>query len=281
MLEQLIESKNNVKETAKRAKFLGTTTVLILSLAFSGVLWSLFAKNISMSGDQFEISAMIAPVPIPENKPQPIEPKQEQPKNAPKDQTDVPTRQTNTLRIEESPIVPKEISTAPNTQKARPSQPFNITRGAEKDVSSSNYSADDRGDSSAPNGLGGKVNSNDSKPIETTPPPPPPPQIAKKPVEKTPEKPRVITGGVLNGQAVSLPKPIYSAAAKAINASGTVQVQILVDESGKVVSATAVSGHPLLKIEAEKAAKLARFSPTLLSNQPVKVTGIIVYNFTK
>lgn len=280
MLEQLIESKNNVKETAKRAKFLGTTSVLVVSLAFSGILWSLFAKNVAMRGDQFEISAMVAPVPIPENKPQPIEPKQEPPKNAPKIQSDVPTRRTNTLRIDENPIAPKEISTTPNTEKARPNQSFKITRGDEKDVYKSSFSAEDRNSNSSSNGLGNKINSNDSKPIETTPPPPLPP-IAKN---AEPEKTKVqqkISGGVLNGKAEVLPKPVYSAAARAVNANGEVQVQITVDENGKVVSANAVSGHPLLKPEAEKAARGARFSPTLLSGQPVKVTGIIVYRFSK
>jgi len=40
-----------------------------------------------------------------------------------------------------------------------------------------------------------------------------------------------------------------------------------------------VSGHPLLRGAAEQAARGARFSPTLLSGQPVKVSGVITYNF--
>jgi protein TonB len=67
--------------------------------------------------------------------------------------------------------------------------------------------------------------------------------------------------------------------AKAARASGTVVVQITVDESGGVISAAAVSGHPLLRQAAVAAARQARFSPTLLSGQPVKVTGTITYNF--
>ena len=62
--------------------------------------------------------------------------------------------------------------------------------------------------------------------------------------------------------------------------SGAVTVQILLDETGKVISARAVSGHPLLQAAAVKAAYQARFSPTILSDQPVKVSGIITYNFT-
>jgi protein TonB len=56
-------------------------------------------------------------------------------------------------------------------------------------------------------------------------------------------------------------------------------VQILVDEQGRVVSAKATSGNPLLQAAAVQAAYRARFTPTLLSGQPVKVTGSITYNF--
>lgn len=86
--------------------------------------------------------------------------------------------------------------------------------------------------------------------------------------------------GVINGKATSLPKPIYSAAAKAVHASGQVSVKVVIDENGKVVSANAVSGHPLLKASAESAARNARFSPTLLSGSPIKISGTINYNFS-
>jgi TonB family protein len=90
---------------------------------------------------------------------------------------------------------------------------------------------------------------------------------------------KTISGGVLNGKAVSLPKPAYPQAARAVRASGAVNVQVTVDERGEVVSASAVSGHPLLRASAVQAARQAKFSPTLLSGKPVKVTGVIVYNF--
>ncbi|HEX8190279.1 MAG TPA: TonB family protein [Pyrinomonadaceae bacterium] len=90
---------------------------------------------------------------------------------------------------------------------------------------------------------------------------------------------KVISGGVLNGKAVSKPQPEYPPAARAAGASGTVTVQILVDEEGNVVSAAAVSGHPLLQQAAVAAAREAKFSPTLLSGQRVKVSGVVTYNF--
>ena len=90
---------------------------------------------------------------------------------------------------------------------------------------------------------------------------------------------RAISGGVLNDKAIELPQPAYPVAARAVRASGTVTVQVLVDKTGKVVSATAVSGHPLLRAAAVQAARNAKFKPTMLSGQPVKVTGVITYNF--
>jgi TonB family protein len=88
-----------------------------------------------------------------------------------------------------------------------------------------------------------------------------------------------VSGGVLNGKAISLPKPAYPAVARAGKASGVVQVTVLIDEDGNVVSARAVSGHPLLYAAAAGAARQAKFTPTKVAGQPVKVSGVIVYNF--
>jgi TonB family protein len=90
---------------------------------------------------------------------------------------------------------------------------------------------------------------------------------------------KTISGGVLNGKAISLPKPPYPPIAKQANASGTVVVQVLVDEEGNVVTARAVSGHPLLQTAAVTAARGAKFSPTKINGKPVKVSGVITYNF--
>jgi protein TonB len=88
-----------------------------------------------------------------------------------------------------------------------------------------------------------------------------------------------ISGGVLNGKAVRLVTPPYPAIAKAAHASGEVRVQVLIDENGNVTSAHAVSGHPLLQSSAVNAARASKFTPTTLSGQTVKVSGVIVYNF--
>jgi TonB family protein len=101
------------------------------------------------------------------------------------------------------------------------------------------------------------------------------------PAAPHPTKRRPISGGVLNGKAISLPQPEYPAEAKAAGAAGSVAVQVTIDEQGTVVSAQAVSGHPTLQQSAVNAALQARFTPTSLMGEPVKVTGVIVYNFAR
>jgi TonB family protein len=91
---------------------------------------------------------------------------------------------------------------------------------------------------------------------------------------------RPVSGGVLNGTAVNLPPPVYPEAAKRMRVGGIVSVQVVVDETGKVISAEATGGPPALREVAMQAALKARFSPTTLSGQPVKVTGLINYKFT-
>ncbi|MCU0240042.1 MAG: energy transducer TonB [Pyrinomonadaceae bacterium] len=91
---------------------------------------------------------------------------------------------------------------------------------------------------------------------------------------------KTVSGGVVNGKALDLVKPEYPPAAKAVKASGAVNVQVTIDEEGNVISASAISGHPLLRATSVSAALQSKFSPTTLQGQRVKVTGVIVYNFT-
>jgi TonB family protein len=104
--------------------------------------------------------------------------------------------------------------------------------------------------------------------IESEPPPPAPRPILKP-----------VSGGVLNGTALSLPSPNYPETARRLRTAGVVTVEVVVDETGKVISAVATAGPSLLKDVAVQAALRARFSPTKLSGQPVKVSGIINYKF--
>lgn len=92
-------------------------------------------------------------------------------------------------------------------------------------------------------------------------------------------KPTMISGGVLNGKATYLPKPQYPSAARANRDSGAVTIQVLIDESGKVIRAGAVSGRPTLQFAAREAACASKFSPITLKGYPVKVAGVITYAF--
>lgn len=76
-----------------------------------------------------------------------------------------------------------------------------------------------------------------------------------------------------------LPAPEYPRAARAVRAGGPVRVRVLLLEDGSVFSAQAISGHVLLRSASETAACQASFVPTFLDKTPVKVAGIIVYNF--
>jgi TonB family protein len=88
-----------------------------------------------------------------------------------------------------------------------------------------------------------------------------------------------ISGGVMNGKAISLPRPDYPPIARSAHASGTIVVQVIIDEAGDVSAAHAISGHPLLQAASVAAARQAKFSPTKLCGEPVRVTGVISYNF--
>ena len=91
---------------------------------------------------------------------------------------------------------------------------------------------------------------------------------------KQPEGKKPINGGMLNGKAIYMPQPDVAA-----GETGVVLVQVLVDENGAVIEAKAVSGPQHLQAAAVSAARLARFTPTLLMGEPVKVAGTLSYNF--
>lgn len=105
--------------------------------------------------------------------------------------------------------------------------------------------------------------------LDSEPPPSPGPKPILKPV----------SGGVLNGTAIYLPPPGYPEAAKRMRTQGVVTVDVILDETGKVVAANASGGPAILRDAAVQAALKAKFSPTKLSGQPVKVSGVINYKF--
>lgn len=276
MLDQLVESRNHTSEHKKFGGFMLSTGIILVAVLIIGFIFSIFNQNIVLAADSLEISTLVAPVPA-ETKPEPInEPKPENAQTAQNNHSKLPVRTENILRMDENPnIIPDKISVTPSNVKERPNSAYLIGK--------TNF--DPVGQSSSPTGRGTGNNSkevsgivNNSKPIEkvekedTDIPPP----ITKKEVKP----PTMISGGVVNGKARNLVMPSYPTAAKSVGAKGEVKVQVVIDEDGNVISASAVSGHPLLKTSAVNAARSSKFTPTTLTGQKVKVTGFIIYQFT-
>lgn len=264
MFENLVESNSHKDDLARKGSFfLGTMAVyavLILAAAIGSIYW----YDAQLSNENLELTTLVAPVPIPPQV------QQEQPKDQPKpqktDDRQVATRTELIARVDQPTEVPKKIETRASTIPP-------IPKGAQVALGRSNVDVAPGGPAGpvgVGTGGGGRPGPSKTEALEEAPPPPPAPK----------KKPAVVSGGVLNGKAISKPTPTYPAIAKAARQQGTVTVQILVDESGKVVSATAVNGPPLLRQAAVQGAFQTRFSPTTLSGQAVKVSGTITFNFT-
>lgn len=111
--------------------------------------------------------------------------------------------------------------------------------------------------------------------------PPPPREAAPTPtpvVVKPPEK-SIVSEGVLRGIATNRFTPSYPEIAKRAGVQGQVQVQVLISEDGRVIDATILNGHVLLRNTAREAATRWVFTPTKLSGVPVKVQGILTFDF--
>jgi TonB family protein len=95
------------------------------------------------------------------------------------------------------------------------------------------------------------------------------------------EAPKIVkvSSGVLQGRPIKKVAPPYPSTAKAARASGPVLVQILIGETGEVLEAAILAGHPLLREAALQAARQWRFMTTTLSGVPVKIRGILQFNF--
>jgi protein TonB len=274
MFDNLVESTSHKGDISRKGGFfLGTLAiyaVIGIALLVGSILW----YDAKLESQSLELMTMVAPVPVQEaaQPEQQKQPEQAKPAEATPDRQ-VATRTEFVASNLDPTKVPEKVSAV--ASRIPPVPPGGAVIGR--------ANTDPVGGPSGPvgpvgvGGGGGPVGGTaPPKPVVVADDPEPPPPTPKP---DPPKRTAPISGGVLNGKAVSKPAPPYPAVAKAARASGTVVVQITVDEGGKVISASAVSGHPLLRQAAVQAAYQARFSPTLLSGQPVKVTGTITYNF--
>jgi protein TonB len=274
MFDSLVESGSHKADIGRKGSFfLGTMVVYTVILVALAVL-SVYLYNESLPSDNLELMTMVAPVPV-QNQPeeQPDKPAEAKPAEATPDRQ-VATRTEFVASALDPTRVPEKTSAV--ASKVPPVPPGGAVRGTSN--------TDPVGGNTGPigpvgpgsGGVGGGGGGGAPVVVSNDDEPPPPPKPTPTPVPK-PRAP--ISGGVLNGKAISKPQPAYPAIAKAARAAGTVTVQVTVDEQGNVISARAAGGHPLLQQAAVNAARQARFSPTLLSGQPVKVSGVITYNF--
>lgn len=262
MFSNLIESSSHGSEFKRRGSFLlFTTASYALFFAVAGIV-SIYAYDAQMEDRNLELVTMMPLVDLPAPDPPQAPDHPSTPTNStnPANNRNDFHRQIAMADVDEPTIVPDKISITANTNLPLPKH--SVVRLGLPD------SDPGPGNSRTGGGVGGQGNSAVVVPIET--PPPPPVQI---PVPKVVRKP------ILNGEAKFLPKPPYPEMARQLKIQGVVSVQVLVDETGRVVSAKAVSGNAFLVREAQKAALQARFSPTLIGDQPVKVSGVITYNF--
>ena len=262
MFNNLIESSSHAREFKRRGSFLLFTTATYLVLfAVAGVV-SIFAYDAHLGRQNTELE-LIGMVPV--EPPAEVPPEVVRNTVRPASESNTPPTQSTRTVLMSSTSDPTNVPVdvgikAPDVPPARddsvlgrfnadPPTPFSSSRGV-------------------PRGTG-----TGTSPVVDMPEPPPP--VTTKPVV-----PKVLKiSVVLNSRALDLPKPIYPPIARQMRQQGTVTVQVMIDESGKVISAKALSGPPLLIPEAQKAALQARFSPTTISDQAVKVSGVITYNF--
>jgi protein TonB len=228
----------------------------------TGVI-SVYAYDARLEQQNLELVGLVAPVEWVKPDEQPAaQPDRPQPTRDNDNQSNIPTREIAMAPVDTPERPPDSISTTPNKNLPVPDGIYTI---GPKDYN-------------PPGGPDGPPTTSDSsdrqvvasRRVEIEDPPPAP---------EKPKVPPIVSKGVITGQATALPQPAYPSMAKQIRLQGKVSVQVLIDEQGRVISATAIDGHPMLAPAAQKAALQARFKPTLLSGQPVKVSGVITYDF--
>jgi protein TonB len=263
MFNNLIESTSHAKEYKRRGSFVLFTTGVYAVLLLLGGVASIYAYDAHLEAQttQLEIISFVPPQEIVPEQPEPTS-RPDRPRENSRNETGIPERATAMLSVNHPEIVPENISTTPNKNLPLPESGPVVIRGRDRDFGPA-------GGTGPQAGSGRQV----VTPAQIVTLPDPPPAPAPTPVKV------LKISKVLNSQALLLPRPAYPPLARQIKVQGTVAVQVLIDENGQVISAKALSGHPLLVPEAQKAAMGARFSPTLISDQPVKISGVITYNF--
>jgi protein TonB len=272
MFNSLVESGSHRADLRRKGKFfLGATAFYAVLLAVTGV-GSIYAYNASIDdGSDLEVLSIIRFSP-PEARPEPARREEQRPASANNRDQQYATR-VGEISVN-TPYHSNRVASI-GAKDVRGDVPVRLG-----DIDSDPASVGGPAHTNY-TGPGGGGNSDAPKVNDGgTTPPPPPAHPAPTPAPPRESKPLNVSTGVLVGKAVSKPAPVYPPLAKAAGAQGPVTVQVLIDEQGRVLSAKATGGHPLLQQAAVQTAYRWKFTPTMLSGQPVKVTGVVTYNFT-
>ena len=261
MFTNLIESNSHKREFKRRSSFFVATVaayaVVLIAAGIAGILT--YDARVEAQNMDLLLESWIPPV-KPPSEPEGPRPARKTPS------TKVSERPTRPILYESAsnPTKPPEaVSAAPNPIPPAPPNAVEAPYVSDPVTASSSTSTCDTCTGTDPHA---------TAVVET-------PQPTPEPTPVKPAGPQRVPSVVLVGKAVSLPQPPYPIFAKQIRAQGPVNVQIVVSENGSVISAHAVSGSPALTNAAEDAAKRARFTPTILNGVPVKIQGVITYNF--
>jgi len=267
MFTNLIESDSHRKEFKRRSSFFLATVAIYALVLFGAGIASIYAYDAHLEAQtsSLEVLSWVPPVtpaaarPVPQNHQPTV--RRPTPSNAPVDRNITIAERREIITPTSDPrVVPHDVGVIASSIPPVVGPVRLSNRNVDPPVMLSERSC------VTCNGTAATV------PVDTDAKPPEPHPV------KPPTTAR-LTSQVLTSKAISLPQPIYPMIAKQIRAQGPVNVQILVDEQGHVLSAQAVNGHPTLLAAAKEAALRARFTPTVLNGQAVKVQGVITYNF--
>lgn len=278
MFHNLIESGSHTREIKRRGSFFVGTLAFYLALVAVAGVGSIYAYNVQLDEQETDMITMLRFAPA-QFSARPPEPRAVVRHDANRGGSRAQPLVVKELSIQNPNLRTRQVASVETPEVNRRILPY-VQIGTENSVPATiGIPSDKKGDGNGHNPTGVHSEPRVLMKVDEDPPE----RIVKKETPPTPPPttPRKInlTSSILSGKAISKPAPVYSKLAKDAHAQGAVAVQILVDEGGRVVSAQATSGHPLLKSAAVQAALQARFSPTVLNGQPVKVSGIITYNF--
>jgi TonB family protein len=248
MFDKLLESAKEKRGRRARRLFLATVAVYAVALTALGVATVLGFHPALAGGD--EVLSIMIPPPVPSGPdPSPVQIKSN-PKSAPN----------------QGFVAPKPIEDV---------LPWERLKEFDRRIT---FAGAPRGEKNGP--WGGRLGASDTGEMPPPPPPPTPTPVVKPAAPTAKDAVVRLTSTLTQGRVLRRVQPPYPVIAKQAGIEGSVQVQIDISEEGAVTNVTLLSGHPLLREAALRAAKQWQFIPTELNGTRVRAIGMITFNFT-